>query len=75
MQVIKAGWELSARWPSCSHRLGDLSFTLAHIPGAARGEGQSNRYLGNHVFEGFHDLGTFSFLIVGETTRYDDHSG
>ena len=36
-------------------------------------EGQSSRYLRDHVFEGFHDLGTFSLLRIGETASYDDY--
>ncbi|KAG8122590.1 hypothetical protein E2320_018075 [Naja naja] len=30
--------------------------------------------LGNHVLEGFHDLGTFGFLEVGETSSHDNNA-
>ena len=30
-------------------------------------------HLGNHVLEGFHDLGALGFLVVGEAAGDDDH--
>lgn len=56
----------------------NLNLTLVRILEAVKspeGAGQTSRYLWNHVLEGFHDLRTFGFLVVGETTSDDDNRG